>query len=335
MQAIITPFLLAFLAAYLANPLITFFEHQGLRRKAVVILFYVLLGLVCAGTVAGFTPLVSREIEELQINWLDQAKSLEKAAKKAAAHVGSKLPAGRKAVPFIEEKAQKAGAALLGKLPDIASGLAGFLALFFLVPFIAFFFLTEGPGVFEEILEACPGRHVEKVLHIFCSIGESLGDYLRALFLDCLIIAVMAAIGLYAIGLDYYLTLGILTGISGMVPYVGPVVIGALSAGLAAVQFQGLAAAINVVFLFIGLRFADDWILQPYIMSRAGHLHPVIFLFALMAGGHWFGILGLILAAPAACVLKVIFSTLVEWYMTEAGLKKQPRLSEEEILVID
>lgn len=219
-------------------------------------------------------------------------------------------------------------------LPQLASGLLNLLSLMFLVPFLAFFFLVQGSEFTEKILAACPGRHVEKALNIIVSISNSLGNYLRALLLDALCISALAAFGLWMIGLDYSLTLGLLTGVSGLIPYLGPLGMGIIAASLAAVQFHSLDAPLQVVALFMVLRFIDDWLLQPYILSRTVHLHPAVLLLALMVGGKAFGLLGLILAAPAACVLRVFTETLWEWYLTENGMKVPSKFRERAVPLV-
>lgn len=310
------------------------FEHKGVRRRVVVVAFYACVGLAVGILAAALIPQAAVEIEELQTHWPEKAAGLKKMSDNALDYALKRWPAAREVVPMIEEKAQAFAAHTAESLPNVASGLLGFFSLLFLVPFIAFFFLSDGPHILEKVLAACPGRHVEKALHVFCAISESIGNYLRAIFIEASIIGALATVGLYVLGMDYALTLGVLTGISGLIPYIGPIIVGALAAALTAIQFESLGPALNVILLFAGLRFFDDWFIQPYIMARAVHLHPALLIFALMFGGHFFGLLGLILAAPAACVLRVVFGALVEWYLTESGLKKSPSIIHEEIVIV-
>ena len=334
MQAVLTPFLLALLAAYLINPLIAMFEHRGIRRKAVVILFYLIIGSALTGTAARVLPSISQEIQELQADWPQRAASLRTVALNLGRRITNKLPGGKELLSYAEHQAQNLGSQAAPLLSNLIGNLFSLISLLFLAPLITFFFLIEGPALTQKALAACPGRHVEKVLNFLCSISESLGNYLRALIIDAAIIATMAAIGLYLLGVNYSLILGLAAGVGGMIPYLGPLLVGAIASGLAVVQFQALGPGLNVIILFAALRFADDWIIQPYIMSRAANLHPAVLLLALMTGGHFFGLLGLILAAPTACVLRVVITTLWDWYLAEAGLTQAPLACEEKLVIV-
>lgn len=334
MQSVLTPFLLALLGAYLLNPLIALFEQRGIRRKAVVILFYLVVGAGVTWGATRIVPAIAQEIQELQANWPERMASLKTLALNWGDRISRRIPGGRDLLPHVEKQAQAIAGKIAPILSDLISNLLGFFSLLFLVPFIGFFLMVEGPSMTDKVLTACPSRHVETVLNLFCSISESLGNYLRALFLDAAIIGVLAAMGLYLLGVEYALVLGAAAGISGLIPYIGPLLVGAISAGLAMVQFQAWGPGLHVLLLFVGLRFVDDWALQPFIMSKAADLHPVILLLALMIGGHFFGLLGLILAAPTACVLHVILETIWDWYQSQSALRRPPMLPEEKLLII-
>jgi len=316
------PFLLAFLAAYLANPWVTLVEHWGFKRSAVVGLLY--LGLLAVAGTAGalVTPVVVRQVQEFKASWPERSKSIEETLAKASQYAAKNIPNGGELTKQAALKLEELQGHLPSMLPDFATGLLHFLSLFFLVPFLAFFFLLEGPAAFAWTLSAVPGRKVEMVLNLFCSISESLGNYLRALFMEASTMTLLAIAGFFFLGVDYSIVLGIMTGVSGLIPYIGPAAMGAVSAAIAFIQFGEPGAAVKVLIMFGALRFIDDRAVQPLIMSKTAHLHPALLLLALMVGGHFFGIMGLIFAAPAACVSQTIAEILVEWYLTEWGLKR-------------
>ncbi|MBI4370580.1 MAG: AI-2E family transporter [Elusimicrobia bacterium] len=334
MREILTPFVLALLVTYLINPLISFFENKGYRRRALVAFLYLIAGSGLTLAASQVIPKISHEIPELQASLPQRLQSLKMVTFKTIEKNAKRLPNSKKIIPMLDTKIQEAAGWLLASLPDVASGIASFFSLLILVPFVAFFFLTDGPLIFEWLLRVCPGRHVEKILHVYCAINETLGSYLRALIIECSLIGALTAAGLWWIDLDYWLVLGLLTGLSGFIPYVGPVLVGMAAAGLALAQHGDLSAVLGVLAVFTGVQFIDNWILQPVIMSRSVNLHPAVLLFALMAGGKFFGFLGLILAAPVACIVKVTAQILLEYYMTETGLKKPPKLPLQQTLII-
>lgn len=97
---------------------------------------------------------------------------------------------------------------------------------------------------------------------------------------------------------------------------------GALVGGtVAAIQFSSLTAGFKVVLLFTAIRLADESFLQPSIARYSVRLHPLIFLFSLMAGGELFGFVGLLFAVPAACVIKSLLQVSWDWYLSEVDWK--------------
>ena len=85
-------------------------------------------------------------------------------------------------------------------------------------------------------------------------------------------------------------------------------------------QFGSFAAGMQVVALFVGIRVADEIFLQPVIAKHSVHLHPMVFLLALILGGEVFGFVGLLFAIPAACVIKALVQVSWAWYSSERGL---------------
>jgi predicted PurR-regulated permease PerM len=125
--------------------------------------------------------------------------------------------------------------------------------------------------------------------------------------------AVASFVVLETLGIKYALTLAILTGFLEIIPYVGPVVAGSLAAGVAFVNGQnrfGLdptTAALIVIGAYVILRHLEDYFVIPALYNRLTKVHPLVVIFSVLAGGHLFGVLGLILAVPVAATVKVIF----------------------------
>jgi predicted PurR-regulated permease PerM len=102
----------------------------------------------------------------------------------------------------------------------------------------------------------------------------------------------------------YPLLLGGFAGVANIVPIVGPL-LGAMMAGLVALTSgQGLARLVAIVALFIVIKLVDDTVIQPLTIARSVHLHPVLLIASVVAGGQALGILGMVIAVPIATVLQ-------------------------------
>ncbi|MBI4377341.1 MAG: AI-2E family transporter [Elusimicrobia bacterium] len=322
---VLIPFLLGCAIAYIANPMVSYFEVRGLRREVTVIGLYtaiIVAAVMLAGT--GF-DIAMAELAELQADlpyYVEKLKGLRQALH---ARISQPLPVlGRTVQWDVHWDAKLSAASLLERVQDLPSYLLGvvpILSLLLLVPFISFFLMVDGPRSIGRMIQSCPSRYVEQVLHLISEIDTSLGNYLRGLIVIAAAITVTSFIGLLALGVDQALAIALLSGLSSFVPYLGAIV-GALVGGLmAAFQFGTAAAGLKVVALFIGIRLADEFLLQPYIARHSVHLHPLVFLFTFMVGGEMFGFIGLLFAVPAACVIKALTGVLWAWYSSEARLQ--------------
>src|SRR6185312_6879558 len=188
------------------------------------------------------------------------------------------------------------------------------------VPFIGFFFLLDGPDGFENMIQTMPSRYVEQAIHLMGEIDTALGNYLRGIIIVAFAIGLASFIGLFLLGVDNAFAIAVLSGISSFVPYMGVVIGIVIGGGMAFYQFGTFSAVGKVILLFLGIRLADEILLEPVIARHSVHLHPMAFLLALIIGAELFGFLGLVFAIPAACILKALIHVGWSWYASESGL---------------
>lgn len=316
----LTPFVLAAAFAYVVNPLISYFESRGFRRSCLIVGGYLAVGAGLWTAYASLKPLIVEQAEQLQAaapGYLKQVQKLVDVQQRALTRSLPLPPAASQhalasAASSILEHVQALPGHLLLLLP--------FLAHIMLVPFIGFFFLLDGPDGVEGLIQATPSRYVEQTIHLLSEIDTALGNYLRGIIIVAVAIAASSYLGLLILGVDNALAISLLSGASSFVPYLGAV-IGILAGGaMAFYQFGTLAAVAKVALLFVGIRLADEIFLQPVIAKHSVHLHPMVFLLALVLGGEMFGFLGLVFAIPAACIFKALVKVTWQWYATEARL---------------
>jgi predicted PurR-regulated permease PerM len=318
-QALI-PFVLAAALAYIVNPIITYFEARGLRRSFLVVTGYLLAVLLGMAAYAGLKPLIRDEAERLGANAPVYLQQIQRLATIQQAKLSRSLPLP----PKVTQRAlESAVGTALEKLQDVPSHLLGLLPLLahaLLVPFIGFFFLLDGPDGFEGLIQAIPSRYVEQAIHLTSEIDTSLGNYLRGILIVAVAITAASFAGLFLLGVENAVAIATLSGVSSFVPYLGAVMGAVVGGGMAVYQFGTLRAGVQVVLLFVGIRLADEIFLQPVIAKHSVHLHPMVFLLALVLGGEMFGFIGLVFAIPAACIFKALLRVSWSWYASEQGL---------------
>ncbi|OGS00274.1 MAG: hypothetical protein A3G41_02335 [Elusimicrobia bacterium RIFCSPLOWO2_12_FULL_59_9] len=313
-RSVLFPFVLGFTLAYILNPLVKYFELRGFRRDRVVAAIYV--GALAALAYAATTSAVylgdhASTIRESVPAYWQQSKEFLMGFRHT---VEVAVPQLKQPLEALSEQMSHLAMSGLSHMPSFAKGLFSILTLLFLVPFISFFALLEGPALLNFLIRICPSRHVENMVSLVCRIDGAMGNYIRGMALDATIIGLLSLIGLWAIGMDYALEIALVAGVSGLIPYVGPVVGAILGSAAALYQFQTWQPVVQVLALFAAARFIDDWVLQPVILENAVELHPLLILMAIFCGAEMIGFAGIIFAVPIACVIKVFIEVFWEWY---------------------
>ena len=143
--------------------------------------------------------------------------------------------------------------------------------------------------------------------------GRALHLWLLGRMVSMTVVGVLTAVGLTVIGVPSALALGLLAALLEFVPFIGPI-ISAVPALLLALA-ESPEQAIWTALLFLAIQQFEGNVLEPLVQQRAVDLPPALLLFALVAGGLIFGIVGLILAAPFTVVVYVMVKRL---YVQEA-----------------
>jgi predicted PurR-regulated permease PerM len=319
---ILLPFVLAGALAYLVSPLVRFFEVRGLRREPVVILLYALFVGAFAFLFYKLAWVAAFEAQEAARNMPVYVQEGGEALARLRGHVNSVL------FDYVAEHGRTWPRAILSRMPSFALGLFPVLEVVFLVPFIGFFFVREGPHWRDAVVGWVPSRYVEMTLNLLCELDNSLGRYLRGILLEAFCVGCLALLGFWAIGLGYSLQIAVVVGIANVIPYVGPVVGFILGGGVALFQWGSLFGIVKVLAVCAAVRFIEDWFIQPTVMQKAVHLHPVLIVLALMSGAELFGFWGLLFAVPVACMTKVLLEVLWPWYRSQYGFVSPPPLPE-------
>ncbi len=320
---ILAPFLVGALLAYLGQPLVAGLTRRRLPRVAAVIVVFALFIAVVAALlvfliptiqhqIAGFTQRLPRYLDWLQhevLPWLESITGaelvldMETLRQTLVAHwqeMGGWL---------------KASAAYV-----LQSGLrvVGWLVSLVLIPVVTFYLLLDWDRLLARIAALFPVAHRARLRGLALETDAVLAGFLRGQFSVMLSLAAFYSIGLLLIGLDLALPIGIVTGLLSFVPYLG-FLTGLVSAGIGAwVQFQDAHMLLWVAALFGAGQALEGLVLTPRLVGERTGLHPIAVIFAVMAGGQLFGFTGVLLALPAAAVLKVWLRHLHEYYVPPA-----------------
>jgi predicted PurR-regulated permease PerM len=299
-RAILTPFILAAIFAYLFNPVINFFSNKIKLPRAVsiIIIYALLVTIIIVGSISLTKRILDESSELTQF-----ATTLSKAALPDWAK-----PAVSDTLYSLEKTRILSSPSDLSFFPKAFSKILGFIIFLF----SAFYFLKEGKMMRDKLLNFMPNEYKFEVEILLRKINTALGSYLRGQVFLVLLVSTTLFIALSILGVKFALILAIFSGLAEIVPIIGPIVAASLAGivafigGTSNFSLIPLQTAIAVVVIYTIIRQLQDYLVNPYIMGKITKLHPLVILFAVLAGEHIAGILGLILAVPIAGILRIL-----------------------------
>lgn len=170
-----------------------------------------------------------------------------------------------------------------------------------LVLFIVFFLLKEGASMWGWIVERVPAAQRERVDGAGERAWATMSAYVLGVVLVAAVDAALIGLALLLVGVPLWLSLTLLTFLGAFVPYFGAVLSGA-AAVLVTLVTNGAGDAITILVVVLVVQQIEGNLLQPLIMRRAVHLHPVVTLLAVTIGTLLFGIFGAVVAVPVTAV---------------------------------
>ncbi|RNF86059.1 AI-2E family transporter [Lysobacter psychrotolerans] len=318
---VLTPFVLAAMLGWLGDPLVDRLQRAGRSRNVAVTLVFALMSLVLLLALVLLVPMLERQIGILieslpryrdwlvltAIPWVEMRTGFEISNWLDLAHIIELLRSNW-------ERAGGVASTLLGYMSRSGFALIGMFANIVLLPVLTFFFLRDWDLLVDRVASLIPRDYLGTVRRLASESSDVLGAFLRGQFMVMLVLGVMYGVGLWAIGLDLGILIGVIAGLLTFVPYIGPasgIVLGVIAA---LVQYGDWRHVVGVLVVFgVGQVIESYWLTPKLVGDRIG-LHPVAVIFAVLAGGQLFGFLGMLLALPVAAVANVLLRYAQERY---------------------
>jgi predicted PurR-regulated permease PerM len=222
---------------------------------------------------------------------------------------------GKRLVNDLFDRAQNLTENLLRSLLGFIPKALGFGVALFGVLFVAVYLLVDVRKVKAAYLKTIPIHYRHDARDLWDAFGESLSRYLGGLVFVVMIQGVLAAVALYLLGVRYAILLGAWVSVTAIIPYLGaflggiPAVIVALVFGSSLFESSTTTAILTIV-AYVLIQQLEGNFLTPRIQGQALHVHPILVLLAVIAGGELAGLAGVIFAVPALAVLRVFFDFL-------------------------
>jgi predicted PurR-regulated permease PerM len=318
---VLTPFAASLLLAWLGDPVVDRLEKRGLSRNASVGLVFTVMVLVLVVLVLVLIPVVQSQVEVLArsipvyFEWVVRT-GLPWVQDKTGIDVVSWLDPDY-LLDMLKRNWQGASGIatqVLGLVTQSGFTVLGWFANLVLIPFLTFFFLRDWDLLVQRAAALVPRDRAEMVAVLAKESDAVLGSFLRGQFMVMLTMGVFYALGLWLVGLEVGVLIGVAAGLLTFIPYIGPttVLVGGVIAAL--VQFGDWQHIVGVLAVWGIGQLLESYVLTPKLVGDRVGLSPVTVVFAVMAGGTLFGFLGMLLALPVAAVANVLIRHAHERY---------------------
>jgi predicted PurR-regulated permease PerM len=189
---------------------------------------------------------------------------------------------------------------------SVLSAVFGIFTLFV----ITFYWTTERARVKRLVLGQVRLERRDRAFDVWDRIEEKLGGWVRGQLMLSAIIGVLSAAGYFLLGLDYWLALAIIAGVTEVIPFLGPILAG--TAAVAVALTESPQTAIFTLIFVIALQQLENAVLVPRVLQNAVGLSPLSVILAVLIGGAILGPLGAIVAIPVAAAGQVLVMELLE-----------------------
>ncbi len=306
---VLSPLFIGFVVAWLFAPLVDRLTKKGLPRILASIIVYIIFILFLVLFFRIFIPVIYNEFNELIKTIPGIMSDLTDFVNK----IFSKIDVEGIDVNGIKNSILTAitdyGNNITSNMPttamDLISKLFSGLGSIFFGLIIGLYMLFDFNNVTTLFLKLIPKKNQMEIGNLLDDIGKEVRKCVNGTLLVACMVFVCDTVGFSIIGLKSALLFGLFCGITDLIPYIGPYI------GTAIATVVGLTQSpligIGVLIIAIIVQLVESYILQPVVMSRATKLHPVTIICGLLIFGHFFGIIGMILATPIMSIFKVIW----------------------------
>lgn len=296
-KLVVIALLVALLLAVAIGPVVNWMRRRGLPAIIATWLTFLGLLLVLAGIVALVTLAVRTQWDELVDSAAQGLDQLSTYLAEGPIEISDEqISDVRDAIVGFVTSAQFGSGALAG-----VSAATEFITGTALVVVILFFFLKDGPMIWEFLLRTFAGEQRARGERVGRTGLRVLGGYVRGTAIIALFDAVAIGLGLAILQVPLALPLAVVVFLTAFVPIVGATIAGTIAALVALVANGPLVALIVVIIVVVVNQLEGD-LLQPLVMSQSVRLHPLVILVALTAGTILAGIAGAVLAVPLTAV---------------------------------
>ncbi len=321
LSPVLTPFLTGALIAYLGDPIVNYLVKFKFPRTLAVTIVFLIFSVILLILLLILVPMLTRQIVTLinkiplitgwiqntLLPWLHEYFDIE---------INFDLSQLQTALSTHLQQISNIAAVTISMITRSGLAIIAFIANLILIPVVAFYLMRDWHKVVAGVNKLLPRKQEPMIKRLACDCDEVVGAFLRGQLIVMLCLGITYTVGLFIIGLDLALLIGMISGLVSIVPYLG-FIVGIVAATIAAFfQFHDWQHILYVVLVYGVGQSLESMFFTPVLVGDKIGLHPVAVIFAILAGGQLFGFVGILLALPVAAAIMVLVRYMRERYLS-------------------
>lgn len=318
-----TPFFIGFVIAWLFNPLVVKLENRGWNRAIASMVIFLVFILIIFAFFSMLIPTIYTQLNDLIASLPGIFNSLKNWITNFLNNFNSSDMVDVASIEAnIFKSMEDLGTNITTNLPSMIMNIVGVvfsgLGTMAISLVVGLYLLFDFNNAADHLLKYIPKTHKYEIETLINQIGEELRKCVRGTLTIACMVFVCDSLGFALAGLKAPILFGLLCGITDLIPYIGPYIGGA--AAVIVGFSQNPMTGIIVLSVAVVVQLIENYVLQPVVMSKTVELHPVTIIIGLLIFGHFFGIIGMILAMPIMSLIKVVyrfFATKYDWFNSD------------------
>lgn len=321
LRLVVLPTFLALILATLLAPPVAWLRRRGWPRAVAALAAVAAFLLLFVGLGAWLGPAVGGQLGELGVQLTAGLREVERWLVEGPLDLSQQQvsAAGNQLVETVRGNVGTLAQTALSGAGVVLAVIAGLV----LAVVVLFFFLKDGDEMWSWVQGLVPRAHREEFREAGERAWTALAAFLRGQTLIALFDATFIGLGLVITGVPLALPLAAIVFFSTYVPYLGAIVAGT-AAVLVALVTQGFGTALIVLAIVLVVWQVEGNVVYPLIMGRALHVHPVVLLLGIVAGGVLAGVTGAIIATPVLAATSGVFAYLREQRVAAEAGEQRP-----------
>lgn len=309
-QQLLVPIVIAFLIAILLRPVATFLNVKLKFPQLIANLTALIFFIICVFALMFFVYWnvldIAHDWEKIKSHMIEHFNSVQ-------VWIGNKFNVSRiEQQAYIEQTTDNFkdnGGRFLGNTLNTFSN---FFVSVFLIPVVVFLIMLYENLFVKFLYKAVHFDYHVALGKILCQIKTVILSYLVGILTQLGIVAALTSIGLFILGVEYALLLGLITGILNLIPYIGILVSFGIAVFATLINESELTNILGVAVLFVVVQIVDNNFLVPKIVGNKVQINALASILGIVFGGMIAGIAGMFLALPVIAITKVIFDHIPE-----------------------